>query len=255
MVILIGIRTKVFLEKEFPRETDPLGGDEGIAIAICQRYMTVFGMPYWGNRKVAKAYSTGTNQPIPVLLWSESMKHNADQMLSSVSGAWKRRILGQVLLLALLGFFLWLFLLGRSNTNTRKFQEQYVSDPKPGDIVLATETTPGGLRPQNEEIRNLFVFRIEEIKGDSLIISRSMQKEDPMKEYQIKNKDKLIGLFDHTSYSPEKEVYSLEKYKQGDERLRRIQVKVANRAEQLIQDSIRRYTDIIVPIYVKRPKK
>lgn len=258
MVILIGIRTKAFLEKEFPNETDPLGGDKGIAMAVMQRYMTAFGIPYWGTRKIVKAHSIGTNQPIPVLLWTDTMKEEADRMLSTTSGAWKYRIFGQTLLLAFLGFIAWLFLLANTNSNNRKSQEQYVADPAPGDIVLATESTPGYLRAEKGDNHHLFVFKIEDIRGDSLIIRRSLHKEETMKQYQIKNKDKLIALFDGTDYSPEREVYSLTKYREGDERLRRITKEyniLTQREEKRVQDSILRHTDIIQPIYIKRPKK
>ncbi|GEM_PF-2162905 len=258
MVILLGIRTKAFHEKEFPGETDPLGGDQGIIMAVVQRYMTVFGIPYWGTRKMVKAHSIGTNQSIPVLLWTGTMKEEADRMLSNTTGAWKNRIVGQTLLLALLGFIAWLILLGTTNTNTRKSQQQYVADPEPGDIVLATETTPGHLIAEKGQNNHLFVFKIEDIRGDSLIIRRSLQKEETMKQYEIKNKDKLIALFDGTDFSPEREVYSLTKYREGDERLRRItkEFKITDKSEEKrMQDSILSYTDIIKPIYIKRLKK
>lgn len=258
MVILIGIRTKAFVEKEFLNVSDPLGGEQGIAMAVMQRYVTVFGLPYWGNRKMVKAYSIGTEQYIPVLLCTDSMKEEADRMLSSTSGAWKYRILGQLLLLALVGFFAWLFLLANVNSNNRKSQAQYVADPAPGDIVLATEMTPGPLVAEKGENRHLCVFRIEDIRGDSLIIRRSVHKEETMNQYRIKNKDKLIGLFDGTDFLPDREVYSLTKYREGDERLRRITKEfnlITEREESRVQDSILYHTDIIQPLYIKRPKK
>lgn len=258
MVILIGIRTKAFVEKEFPGQTDPLGGDQGIIMAVVQRYMTVFGLPYWGTRKMAKAHSIGTNQPIPVLLWTDTMKEEADRMLHQTHGAWKNRIFGQTLLLALLAFIAWIFLWATTSTNTRKSQAQYVADPQPGDIVLATESTPGPLIDEKGYYHNLFVFRIEDLRGDSLIIRRSLHKEETMIQYRINNKDKIIALFDGTEYAPEREVYSLTKYREGDERLRRITRKynpITQREEQRVQDSILRHTDIIEPLYIKRPKK
>ncbi len=254
MVLIIQVKWKIFLEKEFPHETDPLGGDAGVSLAVMQRYVATFGIPYWGTRKMVKAYSIGTDQPIPVLAWTESMRHTADQMLPSVSGAWKNRIIGQTVLIALLGFILSLFFLARTNVSTQKMQESYRAEPRQGDLVLATEMSPGGVYPKEQEIWNLFVFKIEEIRGDSLIISRSLHKEDPMQEYRIKNKDKLIALFDGTDFTTQKEVYSLTKYREGDERLRRIKRKIdpSDRAARQRQDSILRHTDIIQPIYIKR---
>lgn len=102
MILLFTVKEKIFLSETFIGEIDPLGGSDGIEIVVMQRYVCLFGIPYAGTRKMAKAYSIGTNQQIPVLLLTETMKRNADAMMSSVSGAWKNRIVGQVVLLALL---------------------------------------------------------------------------------------------------------------------------------------------------------
>lgn len=111
MILLFTIKEKIFLGETYTGLTDPLGGSDGVEIIVMQRYVCLFGIPYGGTRKMAKAYSIGTNQQIPVLLWTETMKRDADAMMSSVSGAWKNRIVGQVVLLALLAFIGWVLLL------------------------------------------------------------------------------------------------------------------------------------------------
>lgn len=110
MILLFTIKEKIFLSQTFAGVTDPLGGNDGIEIVVMQRYVCLFGIPYGGTRKMAKAYSIGTNQLIPVLLWTETMKRQADAFMSSVSGAWKNRIVGQIVLLALVAFIGWIFL-------------------------------------------------------------------------------------------------------------------------------------------------
>lgn len=110
MILLFTLKEKVFLSEKFEEESDPLKGDEGIEIAIIQRYVCLFGIPYHGTRKIAKAYSIGTDQMIPVLLWSASIKRKADNLISHTTGAWKNRILGQILLLLLIAFFAWIFI-------------------------------------------------------------------------------------------------------------------------------------------------
>jgi len=258
MVILIGINHKVFLEQEFREVPDPLGGDHGVAIAVMQRYITAFGIPYWGTRKYAKAFSIGTDQPVPVLLWSDTMKYEADRMMLQTSGAWKRRLFGQTMLLALVGLIGYMVFLGFRNTAAEKAQAKYIADPQPGDIVLATESSRGGLKGAHD-LSDLFVFRIEEIRGDSLFIRRGLQRIDAMEEYRVRNKEKLIGKFDtgDTAFSPKREFYSVTNYRQGDKRLQLIvkDRKQISREEAARQDSIVRWSDIIEPKYIKRPKK
>lgn len=111
MILLFTFKEKIFLCEEFTGESDPLKGDEGVEIAVIQRYVCLFGIPYYGTRKMAKAYSIGTNQMIPVLLWTPSMKRIADNMISHTTGAWKNRLLGQIILLLLAAFVAWIFLM------------------------------------------------------------------------------------------------------------------------------------------------
>lgn len=259
MILLFGSHNKVFLEREFASIADPLGGEAGVALAVMQRYTTLWYIPFWGTRKFVKAISIESGQPIPVLLWSEQMKREADALMPQAGGAWKTRIVGIVILLALLAFFLWLFILGVSNVDERKNQQAYVADPQPGDIVLATVSVSHYLS-QGNLMQDLIVFKIEEIRGDSLIIRRGLQKEGSMLQYEIKNHNKLIGKFatDDAAFSPTREVYSLSKYRNGEDRLHIITKYYEyqeDTPEYRLQDSLLRYSDIIEPIFINRPKK
>lgn len=255
MVLFFTVKEKVLLGDVFAGEHDPLGGAEGVEMAVMQRYICLFGIPYGGTRKMVKAFSVGTGEMIPVLLWSESMKKKADDMLPLARGAWKKRIVGQAILVALAAFILWLVLLGYQNVNYEDRHAENVENPAVGDIILASVTisrytdqnTPSALK----------VLRIEEIRGDSLIVVRSHQSEDTMEQYRIKNKDKLIGLFDisDNAFANTREVYSLSKYREGDQYLRRIVREGLTGAEWEEQDSLFKYTDTIKPLYVKRIKK
>lgn len=259
MTILIGVHHKLFLERNFPSLSDPLGGSGGVTLAVMQRYITTGFIPVWGTRKFVKAFSIESGQPIPVLLWTEQMKREADGLMPQAGGAWKTRIVGTVFFIGLFTLFLWLFLVGSRNVNDRKNQESFVADPRPGDIVLATESSNSNV-PQENRMYNLIVFKIEDIRGDSLIIRRGLQKEDVMEQFRIKNHNKLIRKFatDDAVFSPTREVYSLSKYIEGDKRLRRITKYyeyVEDTPEYRLQDSILRHTDIIEPIFINRPKK
>lgn len=251
MFLIFTVKEKVFLCEEFAAEHDPLGGTEGVEMAVMQRYVSLFGVPYAGARKVVKAYSIGTEQMIPVLLWTESLKKKADDMISHARGAWKNRIVGQVFLVALAAFILWVIFLGSQNVKNDERQADYIENPEVGDIILASVMIPYKNIPST-----LKVLRIEEIRGDSLVVIRGHQSEDTMEQYRIKNKDKLMKLFDTSdnAFANTREVYSLTKYREGDERLRRIVRKGLNEVESNKQDSILRHTDIIEPIYVKRIK-
>lgn len=259
MTILIGVNHKLFLKRDFPSLSDPLGGSAGVTFSVMQRYMTAGFIPVWGTRKFVKAFSIESGQPIPVLLWTEQMKRQADGLMPQASGAWKKRIVGLIFLIALFALFLWLFVVGSSNVNNAKNQEAWIADPKPGDIVLATESSNGYV-PQENRMYNLIVFKIEDIRGDSLIIRRGLQKEDVMEQYRVKNHNKLISRFDanDAAFSPTHEVYSLAKYREGDKRLQRITKYYEyweDTPEFRLQDSILRHTDIIEPIFINRPKK
>lgn len=252
MLLLFTAKKKIFLSEVCSGETDPLGGTEGIEIIVMQRYICLWGIPYSGTRKIAKAYSISTGHQIPVLLWTETMKKKADAMISQASGAWKNRIVGQVILLALAAFIGWIFIIGYNNTNNSARQAEYVQNPVAGDIILASVMIQRSNMPSA-----LKVLRIEEIRGDSLVIVRGYQSEDTMEQYRIKNKNKLIGLFNITenAFANTREVYSLSKYREGNKRLQRIRREGLTGAEREEQDSILNHTDIIEPIYVKRIKK
>lgn len=252
MLIVFSVKKKIFSSEVCSGETDPLGGTEGVEIMVMQRYVCLWGIPYSGTRKIAKAYSISTGHQIPVLLWTETMKKKADTMISQVSGAWKNRIVGQVILLALAAFIGWIFFVGYSNRNDLARQAEYVQNPAVGDIILASVMIPNSNMPST-----LKVLRIEEIRGDSLVIVRGYQSEETMEQYRIKNKNKLIGLFDITenAFANTREVYSLSKYREGGKRLQRILREGLTGAEREEQDSILMHTDIIEPIYVKRIKK
>jgi len=255
MVFVYTIKEKVFLGQTFAGEYDPLTGMNGIDMIVMQRYITCAGIPLHGSRKMVKAFSTNTGHPIPVLLWTESMKSWADGMLPLARGAWTKRLCLPILLAALVFFIGWGTYSFFYNTNVGKQQAEYVENPKVGDIILAKVITSYYTDPSMPS--SLMVLRIAAINGDSLVVSRSPQQIDDMEIYRIKNKNKLISGFDmsNAAFTGSPEVYNLVNYRQGDERLRRIVLENLNTEERNKQDIFIRNTDIIEPIYVKRPKK
>lgn len=256
MLILFGAGEKYFLKKDFPEFTDPLGGGQGITIAVMQRYVTIGDIPVSGTRKMAKAFSNESGQPIPVLLWTDDMRRTGDRLLSQTNGAWKRRLIAQVFGWALLLSVFYIILSASLNSRSAKWQDVYRTNPQAGDMVLAKEII-SHYKKNASDPSSLIVFKIEQLSGDSMIIRRSRQKVDFMELYRTKNKNKLVGLFDlsDTVFQHEAEVFSLHQYRKGSERLRPIRLENLPYEERKVQDSIINYTDIIEPIFIKRPKK
>ncbi|MFR9165976.1 MAG: hypothetical protein ACLVKO_07100 [Dysgonomonas sp.] len=254
MVLVFTIKEQIYLERLYKEEYDPLGGNKGIALAVIQRYITCFGIPLNGTRKLVKAHSIGTNQPVPVLLWTDSMKAEADKMLPLVHGMWKKRLFLPLTLSAIVILIAAFFYSGISNDNKKKTQVEYFQNPEPGDIILANVMT--SFYVDTDQPSALMVFRVERISGDSLILKRNSTRLDPMEMYKIKDKDKLLELFDTSAAafaSSTSEVYSLAKYREQDERLRRIELTGLSEQEQEKEEDLRKKTDIIEVDYIKRP--
>lgn len=257
MIIVYTIHEKAILVQTYSDEYDPLTGEKGIEMAVSQRYVSVLGLPLHGTRKMVKAYSTTAGHPIPVLLWTDSMKMHADNMLPLVRGTWKRRLFFPLFFGALAFLIGWGVLAFSSEKNTRETQAGYVANPAPGDIIMAQVSESH--YKENPQPFCLMVFKISHITGDSLFVIRSPQRIDAMELYRIKNMEKIIGLFDlsDASFTGEPEVYDLTKYREADKRFRRhvIPYETLDREARKAQSDFLNLTDIIEPKYIKRLKK
>lgn len=253
MIIFFSSYLKVFIIQTFVREYDPFGSKEGIQIMVVQRRYRFLGfIPCWASPKKTKAYSVGTGKPIPVLLWTESMVSHADNMLSLVRNAWIARTIPMIGLLALLLFFISLFI--EPDIPNQHNQSDLISNPEAGDLILAT-VTPSYYANKNTS-PCFRLFRIKGINGDSLIVVRSLHSENTMQKVYIINNDKLIALFDTVpeAFQENEEVYSSAIYREGGKRFKRIKQnpETLSEEEKNIQDSINKHTDIIEPLYIKR---
>lgn len=255
MIIIYSIREKIYFEEEFVQEYDPVTEGSGIAMAVMQRCISCMWIPIHGSRAYVKAVSMASGQQIPVLMWTDDMKARAEEMIPRARYTWRYRLFLPLFLLAIGILVGWGVLSGIQRNSTLKQQTEYRQQPQVGDIILARvmiswytdQSTPSDLR----------VFKIEGVNGDSLIVRRGIRSVDTMELYRKKDRAKIMALFEmsNDAFSPEQEVYSLSKYRNGEERFARIDREILTDKEKEEEEALRRKTDIIEPEYIMRPKK
>ena len=77
-MIVYEIRTRFYDELLLADEPDPMAEAEGVELFSLREYITAAMLPVLARRAVVEAYSPASDQPIPVALWSERMKAEAE---------------------------------------------------------------------------------------------------------------------------------------------------------------------------------
>lgn len=196
MIIVYAIKNKIYSEEEFPEEPDPLTNEKGIELVVTQKYFWCFG-PYTPlSRKIVTAYSMNNYQPIPLVIWTESMKVRADLELTRAKGMWKLFMVPIIIL----PIFALIYVYGKINIKNRVKKEevfhQRIAEPAVGDVVYSKtrflkNKIGGPLAPK------LFVGKITKVDKDTIFMRNSHQKVDMKNTYDFEK------VFDRLKISDE----------------------------------------------------
>jgi len=122
MIILV-YKEKTLLDKEIANLYDPLTKGNGVAFVVSQKYSEFFALPFFpASRKIVTAYSTATNDPIPLEAWTPEMQKEADVAKSEAKGTWKLFMFWYVFLIVIGGAFIYTRMQAASKNKDEKMQ-------------------------------------------------------------------------------------------------------------------------------------
>ena len=127
MSIILTFTEKEYCAEVYDNEFDPLTGGRGVGMVLSRRIASCLGIPLGGEAATVRAYSLngkafspgqtfwldnmnvrpGNSLPIPVQLWTESMKEKAEAMLPLAGSGWKYNWVALLIGLSLLLFLAW----------------------------------------------------------------------------------------------------------------------------------------------------
>lgn len=135
-MIIYTIEEKVFVQKQFLEEPDPLTGSNGIEMEVTQSYARWILPIFPNGKKKVRAYSLANGEPIPVTIWTPSMQQKAEAIKSEAKGTWKLFSLLIALAILMLGGLVYKEINKNSVAGQEKMQTTYRNSPQEGDLLL-----------------------------------------------------------------------------------------------------------------------
>lgn len=193
MLVYYQIRYKTYSDEVFLQEEDPLTDEKGVAFEVTQRYMSCFGPFAPLSKKIVTAYSITTNQAIPLVLWTESMKQKAETELANAKGTWKLFMVPIIFCSLLAVLSLYRVIANKVNATNQASYQQIIANPAVGDIVY-TKVMMSTVTGNTSKIAAQFatIGKISKIDKDTIFIRNSAQKVDMTNVFDMK---KLINKF------------------------------------------------------------
>lgn len=240
-MIVYEIRTRIYDELLLADEPDPMAEAEGVELFSLREYITAAMLPVLARRAVVEAYSPASDQPIPVALWSERMKAEADELLARAGGWWVYGIWLPAILCGIIGFFLWAAWDAAVSREMQAQQLAYRTEPQAGDVIIGYVTAR-----EDTENGYLTPFKIVRVEDEAIVVLRGLEKR-PRVTVKFPGMWQEALRFDlaKSMFSGEEERYSRRRYQDPD----------PDRTPELRDPSLpyRNRADIIFVKYIFRP--
>ena len=201
MMLLLKVKEKNYSSTVYEDEPDPLTDGRGVGLIVSRRIMCCFGIPVSGEPAKVRAYSLSgkdfdpalpdvwggvtvkpeNSPPIPVLLWTESMKARADELLPKAGSRWKYNWLLPAMGLALLLLAAWGLASGLTLSSLKEEQAACLAEVRPGDILV----TQVCRQRDSLDKDYLVAFEVAEVKGDTLFLRQGDKRGARLRVYEL----------------------------------------------------------------------
>lgn len=212
MIYVYSIEEKVFVDKKFQDEIDPVSNLKGLGITVSQQYVSLILPMFPIGPKVVTVHSLTTGSIIPATSWTPSIQQKAKQAKSEAKGTWKLFSFLIVFALIIVVGFAYTRLSIMNNDNIEKYQDEYRLAPQVNDLVLV-KVWPKDHKTSDDLYGA--IFKIIKIEGDSMFMKRTYQHEKLQMIFTPDKKKRVLERFDTSdkAFEPNIEVYKLERFK------------------------------------------
>lgn len=201
------VSEKIYVEKDFPKMTNPLTNGEGVEFVVYQRYASML-LPFMPmSLKKVDVYTSGTDQLLDKKQWTPEIKEKAKELKSQAKGTWK--------LFSFWYVFLTIILIAFIYTHTEMyFKKQaetefvsYLDSPQVGDIIIA-KVFPSNSNQASDVIA--YPFKIVGIVNDTLKVVLGDQ--NAKSDYDVARMMKKFDI-NTIQFNTEDQCFNLQYYK------------------------------------------